>query len=142
MPQSDLISLPRVLSRLPRLCVGLPKRIRGLLLAGRNLDEEEAGLRYCLEQAVAKNPRGLAIAYEQRSISYEAFDRWTNRIANYLRDTGTSHGDVIVVMLENRPELLAVTAALAKLGAIPAFIILLSEARCCSTVLNWSRPPA
>lgn len=122
MPQSDLISLPRVLSRLPRLCVGLPKRIKGLLLAGRNLDEEEAGLRYCLEQAVANNPKGLAIAYEQRSISYEAFDQWANRIANYLRDTGTAHGDVIIVMLENRPELLAVTAALAKLGAIPAFI--------------------
>ncbi len=122
MPQSDRINLPRVLSRLPSLCVGLPNRIRGLRIAGRKLDEEEAGLRLCLERAVANNPEGLAIAFEGRRITYRELDRWSNRLANYLRATGSQPGEVVAVMMENRPELLAVTAALSKLGVIAAFL--------------------
>ncbi len=122
MPEHDLITLPKILTRLPGLCRGLPRRMKGLYMASRQLDAQEAGLAQCLARAVAKNPTGLAIAYEEREITYRELDGWSSRLANYLRQSGTQAGDVVAVFIENRPELLAVVAALAKLGAVAALL--------------------
>ena len=47
---------------------------------------------------------------------------WVNRYANLLRKEGFKKGDVAAILLENRPEVMVVVGALAKLGAIAALI--------------------
>lgn len=59
---------------------------------------------------------------ENRQLNYRAFNAWANRLAWALKAEGVGHGDVVAVMLENRLELLAILAALSKLGAVGALI--------------------
>jgi len=101
---------------------GLPSRLKGLYVASRSTDDLSVGLGLCLEQAADENPDGRAIIFEGRVLSYREFNAWVNRIAHYLARTGTQKGDVVCVLIENRPELLASVAALAKLGAVAALL--------------------
>jgi citronellyl-CoA synthetase len=71
---------------------------------------------------VRRNRRGLAIVQDERALTYDAFNRWANRIAHYLLSLGLKRGDCAVIMLENRPELLAVVTACAKIGVVGAMI--------------------
>jgi len=122
MSKSDVISLPQLVAKLPVFFSGMPDRLKGLYLASRKNDRVPVGLGLCLEQAAKRNPNGTALIYEQRQLSYRQFNAWTNRIADYLSKTGTRKGDVIAVFIENRPELLACIAAIAKLGAVSALL--------------------
>jgi len=45
-----------------------------------------------------------------------------NRCANFFISEGMKKGDVACVCLENRPELLIVCSAMAKIGAVNAMI--------------------
>ena len=58
--------------------------------------------------------------FEDEVISYAAFNRRVNRRANFFLARGVGRGDVVCLMMENRPEFLETVAALAKLGAITA----------------------
>lgn len=53
-----------------------------------------------------------------RQLSYRAFSAWANCLVWPFKAKGVSHGDVVAVMLENCLELLAILAALSKLGAL------------------------
>ncbi len=116
------ISTPEFVLKLPQLCAGLPHMIRGLMIADVPKTKTYVGLGPCVEQSARKNPKGLAIVQNERALSYDAFNRWSNRIAHYLLSLGLNKGDCAVVMLENRPELLAVVTACAKIGVVCAMI--------------------
>lgn len=55
---------------------------------------------------------------EQRSFTYEEFDRLVNRTANCLLKAGVKKGDNVAIQLYNCPEYVSVTFALAKIGAV------------------------
>lgn len=80
------------------------------------------GFGLVLERAVAKNPNGPAILFEDRRITYREFNEWANRLAHYFASRGIKKGDAVAVFVENRPELLVSVAALAKLGAVSAML--------------------
>ena len=122
MKHSDVISLPQMVAKLPLFLSGLPTRVKGMYLATRKNIQVPVGLGLCLEQATKRNPDGIALIFEQRQLSYRQFNAWVNRIADYLAKTGTRKGDVIAIFIENRPELLAGIAAVAKLGAVSALL--------------------
>ncbi|HNJ61302.1 MAG TPA: long-chain-acyl-CoA synthetase, partial [Chitinophagales bacterium] len=60
--------------------------------------------------------------YLDRKWTYQEFDEWCNRLANHFVAIGIKKGDVVAVLLENRPELLAVSMALSKIGGIAALL--------------------
>ncbi len=122
MSSTNTVSLLTLLKKTPYLLKGMPSRLQGLYIASRKELQGHIGLGACLEQAAERNPHGDAIVFEDRRLSYRAFNEWVNRIANYLRESGTQKGDVVALLLENRPELLACVAALAKLGAVSALL--------------------
>lgn len=122
MAKHDTLTLPQVASKLPTLLKGLPNRVRGLYLANNQKSDSKAGLGLCLEQAVERNPQGIAVIYEERKLTYREFNRWVNRIADYFVKSGTQKGDVVALFIENRPELIACIAALAKIGAVSALL--------------------
>ena len=122
MSQADLISPFRFLAHLPQHLPRVPRMLRGLYYAGIRNREKPLSLAWALQRAARHHPERPALMDEQRQINYRDFNAWANRLAWAFKREGVRHGDVIAVMLENRLELLAILAALSKLGAVGALI--------------------
>lgn len=122
MNHADLITLPRLLSRLPRLLVDLPAIVKGLHIGNRSRGDYPVSLASCIEEAARDNPHGVALIQGDEQLAYAEFDRWANQLAHYLRAHGLRQGDSVALMFENRFELLAGVVACAKLGAVSALI--------------------
>jgi fatty-acyl-CoA synthase len=75
-----------------------------------------------VEQWADRTPDAEAICFEGRRISYAEYDAWGNRYAHWARRQGIQAGDVVALLMENRPEYLFCWLGLAKLGAIGALI--------------------
>ena len=69
-----------------------------------------------------KTPNAVAIRFEGRSVTYAEYDAWGNRYADWVQQQGIRQGDVVAVLMENRPEYLFCWLGLAKVGAIGALI--------------------
>ena len=118
----DLITLSKVLGRLPRLATKLPKIVKGLRYATNENTDIHTGLGFTFAKVVKTNPAGIAVKYEDLQLSYQQLDEWSNQLANYLLSLGLVKGDVIGVALENRPEMLCACLAAAKTGTVVALI--------------------
>ena len=75
-----------------------------------------------LEENSEKFPDNPAIKSEEACLSYREFNEAVNRCANFLISKGLKKGDVACIFLENRPELLIVYSAIAKIGAVNSMI--------------------
>ncbi len=122
MSHADLVTFPRLLSRLPRLLVDLPGIVKGLHIGNRSRGAYPASLASCVEKAAQDNPQGLALIQGDEQLSYAELDHWANQLAHYLRDRGLCQGDSVALTFENRFELLACVIACAKLGVVSALI--------------------
>ncbi len=140
MSQADLISPMRFLSHLPQHLPRLPRLLRGLYYTGIRNREKTLSLAWALERATRLNPERPALLDEQRQLSYAQFNAWANRLAWTFKAEGVGHGSVVAVMLENRLELLAILAALSKLGAVAALINTTQRGKVLSHSLNLVKP--
>ena len=75
-----------------------------------------------LEETARNYPGNTSIKSEEGHYSWKEYNDWTNRYANYFISQGLKKGDTAAVFLENRPELLMVYSAMAKIGAVNAMI--------------------
>jgi fatty-acyl-CoA synthase len=75
-----------------------------------------------LEQWVRKTPDAPAIYFEDRVISWKAFDQGAARYARWAMAQGIGRGDAVAILMENRPEFLMAWCGLNKIGAIGALI--------------------
>ena len=71
-----------------------------------------------LERAVGVYPERTAVVWGEFSCSYREFATLVARLAQLLRDQGIGKGDVVSVMMPNRPEMLAAHYAVPLLGAV------------------------
>ena len=62
------------------------------------------------------------VEFEGRTTSYAEFNREANRVAHWALERGLGKGDVVALMMENRPEYLSIWAGLAKAGVTTALI--------------------
>lgn len=85
-------------------------------------DDTRMSLGRALERSAARHPDAVCIKHERGEISYAAFNRWVNRIAHHLRASGVRRGDAVAILMDSRPSLLAVAAAVTKLGAVAALL--------------------
>lgn len=67
-------------------------------------------------------PNNICIYYEDKKWTYREFNNWINRLAHQFQSLGIQNGDVVAIGMENRPELLAIVMALAKIGGIAALL--------------------
>lgn len=142
MKNSNVISWPKILSKLPSFTVGLPALVNGLRIANSQDKTRSVGIGLCVEQVQKKHPDGIAILYEDTAISYTELNDWANRLAHYLLSTGVKKGDSIVVMIENRPELLATIIACAKIGVVTALINTSLRGKVLEYSINLVKPGA
>ncbi len=77
-----------------------------------------------LEAAAHKYPDNPAVKSHEGLFGYKAFNELVNRYCTYLMARGVKKGDRVVLMMENRPDLLAIYSAVAKLGAVNVMISL------------------
>ncbi|MGW8320019.1 MAG: long-chain-acyl-CoA synthetase [Thermodesulfobacteriota bacterium] len=75
-----------------------------------------------LERNAEKYAKKTALLYEDIRITHEAFNKRINQYAHYFSAQGVRKGDVALVLVDNRPELLMFLGALSKLGAVASLI--------------------
>lgn len=71
-----------------------------------------------LARARAKHPQKLAMAYEDRRLTYAELDDLVNQTANGLLYDGVKKGDFIAIMSKNNLDFVVVNFALARIGAV------------------------
>jgi len=138
----DVISPLDVIRRLPSLARKMPRMISGLMLANSTDNTTPAGLAWAFEQATQENPHGKAILYQDQSYTYAEFNQWANRISHFFLQQGLRKGDVAVVLIENRPELLATVLGLAKLGVVAAMVNTSQNGKVLTHSVNLVEPKA
>jgi fatty-acyl-CoA synthase len=75
-----------------------------------------------VEERVAAAPHRLAILFEGRKITNAELDAHANRVARWATAQGIGRGDVVGLLMENRPEFVMTWLGLAKLGAVTALL--------------------
>lgn len=120
--QHDLIGIADVAAKIPGFISKVPNLLNGLKQAYLRTPNTPAGLGIAFERAVKRNPSGNALLFEDQKYTYNELNAWANQIAHYCLSIGAQKGDVIAVMVENRPELVASIIALAKIGVTAALV--------------------
>ncbi|KEF31494.1 Acetoacetyl-CoA synthetase [Marinobacter nitratireducens] len=126
-------SIPDVLRRLPSIA-------KGFYYYAVDNENKELTLGTLIEQNAEKYGQRPAIMYEDRSLSWSEFNSWANQIARFLQAQGLRKGDAIAVLLDNRPELLAVVAGAAKLGVACAMLNTSQKGKVLTHSINLIEP--
>jgi len=75
-----------------------------------------------VEQQAAARANQPFVLFENRRVSYREYNEAANRVAHWAASTGLRAGDVVALLMQNRPEYLSTWAGLAKIGVTSAFI--------------------
>ncbi len=67
-------------------------------------------------------PDNLALLYQDETLTYGQLDARANRYANWARGQGIGRGDVVGLLMENRPDYIAAWLGIVKLGAVAALL--------------------
>lgn len=140
--QTDLIGFADVAERLPQLISKLPNILTGLKQAYIRTPKTPTGLGLAFERAVKRNPYGDALLFENQRYSYQELNNWANQIAHFYLSKGIKKGDVITVMIENRPELIVSVIALAKIGVTTALVNTSQTGKVLAHSINLVNPVA
>jgi len=118
----DLVSLTNYLKGWLSLSWRLPAILRNRKQVANVGTENRESWGSMLEENAAKFPANPAIKSEEACLSYREYNAAVNRCANFFISKGVKKGDVASVCLANRPELLIVYSAMAKIGAVNSMI--------------------
>jgi len=75
-----------------------------------------------VEAAVDKHRHSVAFRFDGELMTYAEFDSLANRYANWAVTEGVQPGDVVALLMENRPDYLAAWVGLSKVGVVAALI--------------------
>ncbi len=122
MNEANAISLRALLRGAARVLPDVGPVNRGLLELALAKGERRRSIGSLLERQASRYPQRPALRFEEGVWTYAQFNASVNRFAAVLAAQGVGHGSVVAVVLENRPELLFVVAAAAKLGAVAGMV--------------------
>jgi len=76
-----------------------------------------------IEKHAKEYPNDAAILFEDKMYTHKEYNEWCNRYANYFRNkVGLNKGDIAVVFMTNRPEIMFAIYGLAKIGVVSSLI--------------------
>jgi citronellyl-CoA synthetase len=116
------INLTDLVLKLPSVVKDLPKILTAVYYNYSITPESEVSIGALFLKTVKKYPNNTCILYLDKKWTYFEFNAAINRLANHFLKIGIKKGNVVAVLLENRPELLIVSMALAKIGGIAALL--------------------
>lgn len=109
----SLIDLAKALPGMALDAPGMLRNARGMLVGPK--DKASVGLYF--QRVAHKHPDRIFLRFEGRSFTYREANSLVNRYAAVLSARGVTRGDVVGVLMTNRPETLFTTLAILKLGA-------------------------
>ena len=84
--------------------------------------DDNASLAHSFEQSVEKYKNKDFIFFEDETWTYSEINDAANILAHKLIEDGISHGDKVILFMENRPSYVSTILALNKIGAIGVLI--------------------
>ena len=76
-----------------------------------------------IEKHAKEYPNDAAILFEDERYTHKEYNEWCNRYANYFQNkVGLNKGDVAIVFITNRPEMMFTIFGLSKIGVISSLI--------------------
>lgn len=116
------LNLVNVLGKLFRLIPQFPRMIKNIKIAKGISPDSYQSIGKIIELNALNHGEISALKYEDQSYSYAEFNQIVNKYANYLLGEGVKNGETVIAFIENRPELLFLITACAKIGAICSLI--------------------
>lgn len=118
----NLLTLRDILPGLLTLSFRLPSIVSTMREILRFRDETPLSLGAVIERNATQYPQRPALLYEDTRFTHQDFNARVNQYAHYLASQGVTKGDTAILLVDNRPELLLLVAALSKLGAVASLI--------------------
>lgn len=75
-----------------------------------------------LERTTRRRGDATFVRFQEQAWSYAEINALANRVAHWARDRGLGQGTVVGLLMENRPEYLAMWLGLAKVGVVTALL--------------------
>ena len=76
-----------------------------------------------IEKHAKEYPNDAAILFEDERYTHKEYNEWCNRYANFFQNkVGLNKGDIAVVFITNRPEMMFTIFGLSKIGVISSLI--------------------
>jgi fatty-acyl-CoA synthase len=75
-----------------------------------------------LQQLAKKQPTALALAFENQRYTWRQMNARANQYAAFFKKQGVRSGDVVALMMDNRPDYLFCVMGLNRIGAITSLI--------------------
>jgi len=95
----------------------------GLQTLGELTSREFYSLGLRIEEFARDFPDKVALLFEDKQWTFAEYNQEINRYANFFLDkVGLKRGDIVVVDLENRPEIMFMLVAMSKIGCIASLI--------------------
>lgn len=85
-------------------------------------DEAETTAARLFAETARKHPSRLALLFEDQRFTYGEFDAYANRVGNAFLALGAKKGDVVALLMDNRPEYLATILGLNKIGVVTSLV--------------------
>ena len=93
-----------------------------------------------IEARAAEHGGRAAILFGDEKVTYDDWNARANRVAHWGRERGLRRGDVVALLMENRPEYFFVWSGLAKLGVVTALVNSNLSGRALEHALAAARP--
>lgn len=120
--QEGFVSLKNYIWGWISLGFRIPAALKNIKLAAGVDSRNRESWGTLLEKNAKSFPDRVAIKSENLNLTYKKFNEYVNCYAHYFLSQGIKKGNVAVLFLENRLELLVVYSAIAKIGAINSMI--------------------
>ncbi|WP_181696541.1 long-chain-acyl-CoA synthetase [Nocardia sp. GTS18] len=112
----DTVSVFDLAKKLPGMAMDAPRMLRnapGMLVGPK----DKASIGKYFQRLAHRRPDRVFLRFEGRSYTYRAANSEVNRYAAVLSARGVDRGDVVGVLMTNRPETLFTVLSVLKLGA-------------------------
>jgi fatty-acyl-CoA synthase len=93
-----------------------------LLIVAQNAPNKTVSYSDLLESHFTKRANRPALIGESSSMTWGELDSVANRVANWARSAGLVRGDVVALLMENRPEYIAIWLGLSRVGVVTALL--------------------
>lgn len=135
----------------PSSCRGVLRYVRLLYLVHR-LQKSNSTIGDIFERRVARHPDKACFICDGRTWTFREVNEFANRVGNHFQAAGFKAGDVVALLMDNRPEFVGTWLGLSKVGIVvplintnlrqAALLHSLTVARCDALVYGESLRPA
>lgn len=96
--------------------------LKGIYYLASAKPDKHRSLGSMFETRAKQHPNKCFLRYREEQYTYGEFNQWANQLSHYLSSQGIKSGDIISLMMENRPETIACVLAITKLGGVVSMI--------------------